>query len=179
MRQSLFIDLPRVEKEWFDVKRVVLYSKILENLLTSSLKTQFPEDIVKVDGNMKSAGGNVKMKIFKLLIDKMNCLERPVYYLSDGGNEFIMIPSRDFFRQNYEDLTLDFDYHVKFESELDSQSLPFSMTFVIMKGEAEIVKMMISVDFASNEMSGKLNAKYKFILPDNFNYLVSKVFQPE
>jgi len=178
-RQSLFIDLPRVEKEWFEVKRVVLYSKILENLLTSSLKTQFPEDIVKVDNNMKRAGGNVKMKLFKLLIDKMNCLERPVYYLSDSGNEFIMIPSRDFFRQNYDDLTLNFDYHVKFESDLESQNLPFNMTFVITKEEVELVKMLISVDFASNEMSGKLNAKYKFILPDNFNYLLSKVFQPD
>ena len=30
------------------------------------------------------------------------------------------------------------------------------------------------VKFAAGEMSGKLSAKYKFDIPDNFNYLISK-----
>jgi hypothetical protein len=34
--------------------------------------------------------------------------------------------------------------------------------------------MNILVKFASGEMSGKLSAKYKFDLSDNFNYLISK-----
>ena len=34
--------------------------------------------------------------------------------------------------------------------------------------------MFINVKFAGGEMSGKLNAKYKFELVDNFNYLISK-----
>lgn len=176
MRDKLFVDLERVEKEWYDVKKVILNSKIIENLLTDSLKTQFTEDITKLDDNFKLAGGNVKMKLFKLLIDKMSCLERPVYYLSNGGNEFILVPSRDFFRQNYDDLSIKFDYHVKFDSSEDS---PFTMTLIVENDEVELIRMSIVVDFSSTEMSGKLSAKYKFELADNFNYFVSKDFRPE
>jgi hypothetical protein len=177
MRDKLFIDLERVESEWFDVKNVILNSKILENLLTNSLKTQFSDDIKKMDDNFKLAGGDVKMKLFKVLIDKMSCLERPVYYLSNGGNEFVYIPSRDFFRQNYDDLSIKFDYHVKFDAKQEDS--PFNITLIVQKEDIELIKMFISVDFTSNEMSGKLSAKYKYELPDNFNYLVSKDFQPE
>lgn len=177
MRDKLFIDLERVESEWFDVKNVILNSKILENLLTNSLKTQFSDDIKKMDDNFKLAGGDVKMKLFKILIDKMSCLERPVYYLSGGGNEFVYVPSRDFFRQNYDDLSIKFDYHVNFDA--NSEELPFTIILIVQKEDMELIKMSISVDFTSNEMSGKLSAKYKYELPDNFNYLVSKDFQPE
>ena len=34
--------------------------------------------------------------------------------------------------------------------------------------------MFINVKVASGEMSGKLSAKYKFDIADNFNYLISK-----
>lgn len=176
MRDKLFVDLERVEKEWYDVKKVILNSKIIENILTDSLKNQFTEDITKLDDNFKLAGGNVKMKLFKLVIDKMSCLERPVYYLSNGGNEFILVPSRDFFRQNYDDLSLKFDYHVKFDSPEDS---PFTMTLIVENDDVELIRMSIVVDFSSTEMSGKLSAKYKFELADNFNYFVSKDFRPE
>lgn len=177
MRDKLFIDLERVESEWFDVKNVILNSKILENLLTNSLKTQFSDDIKKMGDNFKLAGGDVKMKLFKVLIDKMSCLERPVYYLSNGGNEFVYIPSRDFFRQNYDDLSIKFDYHVNFDAKQEDS--PFNITLIVQREDIELIKMFISVDFTSNEMSGKLSAKYKYELPDNFNYLVSKDFQPE
>ena len=177
MRDKLFIDLERVESEWFDVKNVILNSKILENLLTNSLKTQFSDDIKKMGDNFKLAGGDVKMKLFKVLIDKMSCLERPVYYLSNGGNEFVYIPSRDFFRQNYDDLSIKFDYHVNFDTKQEDSS--FNITLIVQREDIELIKMFISVDFTSNEMSGKLSAKYKYELPDNFNYLVSKDFQPE
>jgi len=34
--------------------------------------------------------------------------------------------------------------------------------------------MQVIVKFAGSEMSGKLSAKYKFDIADNFNYLISK-----
>ena len=34
--------------------------------------------------------------------------------------------------------------------------------------------MFIIVKFSGGEMSGKLSAKYKFDITDNFNYLISK-----
>jgi hypothetical protein len=33
----------------------------------------------------------------------------------------------------------------------------------------------VIIGFSGGEFSGKLNAKYKFDLPANFNYLVSKI----
>ena len=97
-RDICFNDPDKVYKEWSEIKIVILNSKIIENLLTTSLKTDFTEDIVKVEDNFKKAGGTVKMKLFKVMVDKMGCLERPVYYLANNGNQFTMVPSRDFFR---------------------------------------------------------------------------------
>jgi hypothetical protein len=39
--------------------------------------------------------------------------------------------------------------------------------------------MFIVIKFSGGEMSGKLSAKYKFELADNFNYIISKKNQPE
>jgi hypothetical protein len=35
--------------------------------------------------------------------------------------------------------------------------------------------MSIVVGFSGGEFSGKLNAKYRYEIPENFNYLVSKM----
>jgi hypothetical protein len=40
--------------------------------------------------------------------------------------------------------------------------------------DSTLIDMNILVKFSSGEMSGKLSAKYKFDLADNFNYLISK-----
>jgi hypothetical protein len=50
------------------------------------------------------------MKLFKTLVEKMGCLERPLYFLGNNGNVFHMIPSREFFRENYDDLDIKFKY---------------------------------------------------------------------
>jgi len=171
---TCFMDPERVKKEWTETKIVLLNSKILENLFTTSLKTEFAEDIVKGDEDYKTAGGTVKMKFFKAMVEKIGCLERPVYYLSNNGNNFNLVPSRGFFRDNYDDLTLKFDYHVKFEvsEDEDMNDFPIKVRFE-MDGET-LIEMLVAIRFGGGEMSGKLSAKYKFDLADNFNYLVSK-----
>ena len=150
-------------------------SKILENLLTTSLKTNFPEDIQKTETEFKIANGAVKMKLFKTIVEKMGCLERNLYFLGNNGNVFNMVPSRDFFRKNYEDLTLKFDYHVNFKvNEEDEDDNDFTIKIILELENEQLIEMFINVKFAGGEMSGKLNAKYKFELADNFNYLISK-----
>lgn len=172
-KDKLLRNPDEASRRWVETKSVILNSKILENLFTTSLKTQFPEDIVKLDDNFKKAGGSVKMKLMKVLVEKMDCLERPVYYLSNNGNNFNFIPSRDFFRKNYDDLELKFDYHVNFE-DIDKEDDDFKMTIKLLFNENEVIEMLISIGFSGGEMSGKLNSKYKFNLSDDFNYLVSK-----
>jgi hypothetical protein len=172
-KDKFFSNPDEVKRKWSETKTVILNSKILENLFTSSLKTQFPDDIVKGDDNFKTAGGTVKMKLFKVLIDNMDCLERPVYYLSNNGNNFNLIPSREFFRKNYDDMILKFDYHVDFE-EIDKEDDDFKVNLKLDFGDKNLLNMFISIGFSGGEMSGKLNSKYKFELSDDFNYTISK-----
>jgi hypothetical protein len=172
-KEKLFIDVDRVSKDWSEIKTVILNSKIIENLLTNSLKSKFPEDISKNEDKFKTAGGTVKMKLFKVLVNKMGCLERPVYFLSNNGNEFNLLPSRDFFRENYDDLKLEFDYHVNFEN-IETENDEFKMEMKLSLGNDLLITMFITIGFSGGEMSGKLSTKYKFELPSNFNYIVSK-----
>jgi len=175
MKDNCFMDAQRVTKEWMETKIVILNSKILENLLTTSLKTNHPEDIQKLDDEWKLSGGTVKMKLFKTLVEKMGCLERPVYFLGNNGNIFNMVPSREFFRKNYDDLNIKFDYHVNFNvNEEDEEMNDFNIKLKLEMDDSTLIDMNILVKFSSGEMSGKLSAKYKFDLADNFNYLISK-----
>jgi hypothetical protein len=174
MKDNCFMDTERVTKEWMECKVVILNSKILENLLTTSLKTNHADDIQKLEDGWKLAGGTVKMKLFKTLVDKMGCLERPVYFLGNNGNIFNMVPSREFFRKNYDDLNIKFDYHVNFNVSEEEEMNDFNIKMKLDMDNNPLIDMNILVKFSSGEMSGKLSAKYKFDISDNFNYLISK-----
>jgi hypothetical protein len=173
-KESCFSDLENVMKTWYETKIVILNSKILENLFTSSLKTNFSEDIEKLDDGFKKAGGTVKMKLFKTLVDKMGCLERPTYFLSNNGNVFTHIPSREFFREFYDELNLKFDYHVNFEVSDEEDMNDFNIKIQLELEDQKLLDMSIIFKFSGGEMSGKLSAKYKFDLAPDFNYILSK-----
>ena len=173
-KESCFSDLENVMKTWYETKIVILNSKILENLFTSSLKTNFAEDIEKLDDDFKKAGGTVKMKLFKTLVDKMGCLERPTYFLSNNGNVFTHIPSREFFREFYDELNLKFDYHVNFEVSDEEDMNDFNIKIQLELEDQKLLDMSIIFKFSGGEMSGKLSAKYKFDLAPDFNYIISK-----
>ena len=170
-RDNCFMDPERVYQEWSEVKIVILNSKILENLFTTSLKSNFADDIKKLDDGFKSAEGAVKMKLFKVLIDKMGCTERPVYYLGSNGNVFNHLPERDFFRKNYDDLKIKFDYHVNFTVSEEEENNDFKVKMILGLDDKKLLEMTIVVKF-SHEMSGRLTAKYKFDLSSRFNYLI-------
>ena len=174
-RENCFMDVQRVEKEWYETKIVILNSKILENLLTTSLKTNFAEDIQKIEGdNYKLSGGTVKMKLFKTLVEKLGCLERPTYFLGNNGNQFNMAPSREFFRKYYDEINLKFDYHVNFEVSEEEENNDFRVKIGLDLDEERLIDMTIFIKFSGSELSGKLSAKYKYELADNFNYLIAK-----
>lgn len=173
-KENSFMDSERVAKEWMETKIVILNSKILENLLTSSLKSNHTDDIQKVEDGWKLAGGTVKMKLFKTLVEKMGCLERPIYFLGKNGDIFNLVPSREFFRENYDDLKIKFDYHVNFEVSEQEENNDFTIKIKLELDNTTLIDMYIIVKFSGGEMSGKLSAKYKFDIADNFNYLISK-----
>jgi hypothetical protein len=174
-KDNCFMDVERVKKEWYESKIVILNSKILENLLTNSLKSEFSDEIQKSDDGMKKAEGTVKMKLFKTIVEKMGCLERTLYFVSNNGNNFNVIPARDFFRKYYNDIELNFDYHVKFNYNEDDEELnDFKISLNLQLDGDNLIDMIIFVKFTGGELSSKLSAKYKFELVDDFNYRIAK-----
>lgn len=174
-RDNCFMDVQRITKEWYETKIVILNSKILENLLTNSLKLKFPDDIEKLDNGLKKSEGTVKMKLFKTIVEKMGCLERTLYFVSNNGNQFSVIPARDFFRKYYDDIELNFDYHVKFHyNEAEEELNDFKIKLNLQLDGETLIDMIVFVKFTGGELSSKLSAKYKFDLVDDFNYRIAK-----
>ena len=114
------------------------------------------------------------MKLFKTVVEKMGCLERPIYFVGNSGNSFNLVPSREFFRKHYEQIDLKFDYHVNFSVSEEEENNDFNIKIMLELDGERLIEMKIVIKFGGGEMSGKLNAKYKFELTDNFNYLIQK-----
>jgi hypothetical protein len=102
------------------------------------------------------------MKLVKNIVEKMGCVERNIYYLGNKGNSFNLLPSREFFREHYDNLNIKFDYHVNFEVNEDEEMNDFLIKIKLELDDNTLVDMQVIVKFAGSEMSGKLSAKYKF-----------------
>jgi hypothetical protein len=172
-KESCFLDVDRVYEEWMEKKIFLLNSKILEHLLTESLTSNSISDIKKLDDGFKLAEGTVKMKLIKTIVEKLGCLERPVYYLGNNGNNFHQVPSRQFFREYYDDLKIKFDYHVKMIVDKEEENNDFIIKLKLDLDENTLMNCNIVVTFSGGDISSKLTAKYKFEPVDNFNILVS------
>jgi hypothetical protein len=90
----------------------------------------------------------------------------------ENGNIFNLIPERQFFRDNYDDLTIKFDYHVNFKVSEEEENNDFKIKINLLLDDEKLVDMDIVIRMTS-EMSGRLTAKYKFDISSHFNYLVS------
>lgn len=172
-RDICLLDPERIFKEWMETKIIILNSRILENLITNSIKTNHPEDIKKIDDNWKLASGEVKMKLFKTLVEKLGCVENSIIHISKNGEIFNLLPSRKFFRKYYDDITMKFDYHVNFIVSEDEESNDFKIKIKLELDNDTLIDMFITIKFSS-EMSGRLTVKYKFVLADNFNHIITK-----
>lgn len=173
-RDTCFMDPERVYTEWMESKVYILNSKILEHLLTNSLKSTNVDDIIKQEDGFKLANGPVKMKLFKTIVEKLGCIERPIYFLGKNGDYFHQVPSREFFRKYYDELTLKFDYHVKFIVDQEEENNDFKIKIILLMEDKPLINMDVVVKFTGGEMGGKLSAKYKFELSNDFNYRISK-----
>lgn len=172
-RDECFMDVSRIYKEWTERKIYILNSRILEHLFTESLTKNNIEDVEKLEDGFKLAKGTVKMKLLKTFVDKLGCLERTVYYLGNNGNSYYQIPSRKFFRDNYNNLDIKFDYHVKLLLDKEEEeNNNFTVKLKLEFNQEPLINCDVYIGF-TNEMSGKLSAKYKFDPVDDFNHRVS------
>jgi len=172
-KESNFLDIDRVYKEWTEKKIFILNSRILEHLLTESLTTNNISDIKKLDDGFKLAEGTVKMKLIKTIVEKLGCLERPVYYLGNNGNNFHQVPSRQFFRDFYDDIDIKFDYHVKMIVDKEEENNDFTIKLKLELDNDLLMNCNVVVTFSGGDISSKLSAKYKFEPVGNFNTLIS------
>lgn len=173
-RESCFMDVEQVYNQWMETKVFILNSKILEHILTESLTKNNLDEIKKLEDGFKLADGRVKMKLIKTIVEKMGCSERTLYYLGNNGNVFNQIPSRQFFRDNYDRFSVKFDYHVKMVVEDEEENNDFTIKLILEMDEKPLITFNILVKFSGYEMSSKLSAKYKFELSDDFNFRISQ-----
>lgn len=176
-KESCFFDVDKVYKLWMETKVFILNSRILEHFLTTSLTKNHLKDIKKLKSGYKMALSSVKMKLIKTLVEKMGCSEKTTYYLSNNGNVFTQVPSRKFFRENYKDIKVKFDYHVKLLVDKIEENNDFTIDIKLYLDKELLMSLGIVVKFTSYEMNDKLTAKYQFELPDDFNFKVSKRVQ--
>jgi len=173
-KESCFLDVEKVYQNWMEIKIYVLNSRILEHLMTETLISNNPDEVEKLEDGFKKAEGTVKMKLIKTFVDKLGCLERPVYFLGKKGKDFHQVPSRKFFRDYYDDIDIKFDYHVKLVvNQADEEKNDFSIKLKMDLDKQPLIDGTIDVKFSGGEMSGKLSAKYSFNPVDNFNLLIS------
>lgn len=172
-RERCFDNPLDVYNEWEKTKIMLLNSKILEKLLTQSLGSTYADDVKKVDSKWKEATGKIKMKFIKTVVDKMGCTEHNTYYLSSNGNSFVVCPSKEFFRQNYENIGIKFDYHVNLTVNDDDSKNDFTIDVEMGFKNYLFLRLFVIVGFGGGEMSGSLKAKYKFELPEQFNYMMN------
>jgi hypothetical protein len=99
------------------------------------------------------------MKPLKHLLRKWVLLKHQ-YIIWGNGSNFNMLPSRDFFRNYYDDLTIKFDYHVNFQVSEEEEN-DFNIKIKLELDEVKLIDLNIAIKFTS-EMSGRLSAKYKF-----------------
>jgi hypothetical protein len=177
-RDKYFMDVERVYNEWMENKVYILNSKILEHIFTESITKNNIDEVQKLDDGFKSADGKIKMKIIKTLVDKLGCSERTTYYLGSNGNIFNQIPSRQFFRDFYDSISVSFDYHVKMLVDENEENNDFNIKVRLEIDSKPLMNFDIIVKFTGGDISEKLSAKYKFELPDNFNRIVSKKNMP-
>ena len=173
-KERYFNSVEKAVKDWNEKKNFLLNSKILEHILTQSILKTGKSDVKKLEDGMKSASGNLKMKLVKNIVEKMGCVERSIYYLGNKGNSFNLLPSRGFFREFYDSIDVKFDYHVRLidSDELEDNNFKFKVQIDL--DEDLLMDCMITVKFTGSELSSKLSASYKFEPSDNFNYLVTE-----
>ena len=113
------------------------------------------------------------MKLIKTIVEKLGCLERPVYYLGNNGNNFHQVPSRQFFRDFYDDIDIKFDYHVKMIVDKEEENNDFTIKLKLELDNDLLMNCNVVVTFSGGDISSKLSAKYKFEPVGNFNTLIS------
>jgi hypothetical protein len=144
--------------EWEEIKKHVLTSGVLEHIISSEFDKEEGEEV----GDFIKATDSSKQRIMKVMLEILSVKERDLNYFH--LDNFYKVPNKQFYRNNFEDFDLLYDFHVKLTSESDSI---FRMVMNY-KGK-ELLKMDLDTNWSGGEMSGKLSTKIKVTVSEDYN----------
>jgi hypothetical protein len=155
-----------IEAEWNEIKKVVLNNKIIEDLIIRSIKKLTEgEEIKRTNDNFILAKNKVKIRLLKLIVELLGIENSHIYYC--GKNDYYHIPSKKWFRENYDRLRVEYDYHQKLSEDKDSQ---FRINVEI--DNRPLMQLELYTGFSGGEMSGRLSTKLKLNFENDFNFKV-------
>lgn len=168
--QDICFDQPeQVTEEWNEKKIFILNSKILEHLFTETFRDLMGDDVdVSRDGdNYMGASGDMKERLMKVILDLLNVEERELNYFH--SDKYYKIPSRSYFRSNFEDFRIKFDYHVELTPSENEEQNDSQFRLKLDLGGKSLIDMILYNGWTGGEMSGKLSTKIKLEFSDDYN----------
>ena len=165
-RKGSIIKYEEVQKQWVSIKTEILNSGIIEDILITNFRDMMG-DSKEMNGEFVISSGTLKSRMLKLIVDIIGVENQKVYFVSK--NDIYHIPPKQWFRDNYSDIQIEYDYHQKLTKESDYQ---FKMKISI--GDDLLLSMTLATGFIGNEMSGKLNSKIFIDFDTDFNRKITK-----
>lgn len=166
-KEEALNDYQEVEKEWNDIKKITLNNKIIEHLIIEGLNNLIDDDeeVKETTEGFFIATDKVKMRLLKVIVDIMNVDNTDIYYI--GKNNSYHVPSTSWFRENYDRINVDYDYHQKLSKDKDSQ---FRINIELDK--KPLLNLELFTGFTGGEMSNRLTTKMKIKYESDFNFKI-------
>lgn len=165
-----------VKDEWDEIKTLILNSNIIEHLFTETFQDIMDEDEIERDGdNFIPANGKMKERLMKVILDLLGAKEIELNYLH--SNHYYKIPPRQYFRDNYDNFRLKFDYHVELTSEGEEDRNDSQFDIKVDLNGDELLDIDLRTGWSGGEMSGKLSTKIKLDFSDKYNLIISENYQ--
>lgn len=162
-----FIEPQKTLDDWNEKKTIMLNSHIIEHLLIESFR-KMSDELAKDDKGQITSNGKAKMRLTKLILDLIGSSEKDTYYFSNNGNILYKIPQRQFFRDNYNKLSVLFDIHTQLIPDENSDASQLKLQFKY--EDKQLLHIEINTSFGGLEMNGKLSSKFKIFFESDFNY---------
>lgn len=148
---------------WNKIKKEILYSRIIEDILLSVIEDLMDEEKSQEDDSMIVANDTLKMRLMKLIVELLSVEEHDIFYFK--RDEMIYIPSRKWFRNNFNKLRITFDFHTPLNDDGSNFKIRLS------KDNKHILTLNMNTNFSGGEMSGRLSTKYEFDFSNDINFL--------
>lgn len=159
-----------VKKEWEEKKIFILNSRIIEYLITSTFEKMIDEEkLEKSDDGMIISHGKLKERLMKLILDIMKVSEKYLYYISNNGNKFYVLPSRNFFREKFDELEIHYDHHVELVPSDDEDDNDSKFNMKLLLGDEELFTIDLMTKFSNKGISSSLSTKVKIEFDNRYN----------